>query len=221
MGFDAELSLEGGTAIFKETVADIAGKWFLLSAAPVSARVGPAALLAASAAGQRGPRVTSRQLLQSTAAGAVFVAAIAPECPQDPADCVFLCISAGFDTEVFGPALLFISKYEGDDCDCKQVFPASAGSSTEDAYMIGRVSRAPAGNDDFAFACSKFPRVSKFFTCLVPLSCDTAACDSAAGGCFPERNFCVLGGHPVFRRRTRANAIRRLYTSERQNKHTR
>ena len=139
VGFDEALSLEDGAEVFLEAVVELAGKWFLLSATAFDSREGPAALLAALAEDKGERQATSRGLLQSTAVGAQFVSALVLACPRDAADCVFLCISAGFETEVFGPLVLFISAYEGNECDCKKVFPASEGSSTERPYMVGRV----------------------------------------------------------------------------------
>lgn len=182
----------GGAEGFLETAVKLAGESFLLSVAPAGLRAGPAARLAAPGEGLRGGRGGSRRLRQSaTPTGEQFVSALPPVCPRDADDCVFECIAAGFETEVFGPAVVFVSAYEGSACDCSKVFPAVAGASTEQAFMIGKVSRAVAGHDGVAFAwsASSVPRLREsglqFFACLVPVFVDNGAHALDAGGCLP------------------------------------
>lgn len=145
LGFSPELSADAADpAQFIAQLSALASGWFLLSASPRSHNAHAALLSLGVASGfdasVLGAHGGARSLLQAANAtpAAEHISSVAPACPQDDADCVYQCLSAGFATEVFGPTILLVSRYAGAECNCSKVFPRTAANAAN-AYMLAQV----------------------------------------------------------------------------------
>lgn len=69
-------------------------------------------------------------------------------CPQAEDDCRYLCLTAGFEAEGFGPSVALLLKYDG-ECDCTQI----VDSRTPD----GRVALIGALKDEVTEVYYRFP----------------------------------------------------------------